>query len=218
MPVPVHVLASTEAYGSVLAGHRQVFAPGDHFSYNNSGFVVLALIAERVSGIPFQDLVRERVCQARRHALTRLSCARTSRPVVQPSGISTIADSRTNVLHLPVLGSGDGGIYSTAADVRRIVGGADVGLDRVRRPCRRDDATAQPRSAELDALWLGLMDSPHERCPCARGVRRRRFFSDTSRPSGAVHLRGLVEHHHRRVAGRPTHRRTTRQLRRLGAC
>jgi CubicO group peptidase (beta-lactamase class C family) len=27
---------------------------------------------------------------------------------------------RTNVLHLPVRGSGDGGIYTTAADVRRL--------------------------------------------------------------------------------------------------
>jgi hypothetical protein len=39
MPVPVHVLADTEAYLRVLDGHRQVFRPGERFSYNNSGFV-----------------------------------------------------------------------------------------------------------------------------------------------------------------------------------
>src|SRR3954468_12228404 len=57
MPVPVHVLAGTEAYLGVLGGHPQAFPPGDRFSYNNSGFVVLALIAERVAGIPFERLV-----------------------------------------------------------------------------------------------------------------------------------------------------------------
>jgi CubicO group peptidase (beta-lactamase class C family) len=33
MPVPVHVLASTEAYLGVLAGYRQVFAPGERFAF-----------------------------------------------------------------------------------------------------------------------------------------------------------------------------------------
>jgi CubicO group peptidase (beta-lactamase class C family) len=39
-----------------------MFAAGDRFSYCNSGYVVLALIAERVSGRSFQSLVEERVC------------------------------------------------------------------------------------------------------------------------------------------------------------
>ena len=93
MPVPVHQLAGTEDYCSVLAGHRQVFAPGERFAYNNSGFVVLALIAERVSGIPFELLVRGARVRSPPACATRRSCARTSRPVVPPSGISTSAGS-----------------------------------------------------------------------------------------------------------------------------
>ena len=84
MPVPVHQLASTEDYLSVLDGHRQVFTPGERFAYNNSAFVVLALIAERVSGVPFERLIQERVC-APPECATRRSCARTNRPVVPPS-------------------------------------------------------------------------------------------------------------------------------------
>ncbi len=63
MPVPVHTLASTEDYLSILDGHPQVSAPGERFAYNNGGFVVLALIAERASGEPFHRLVAERVCE-----------------------------------------------------------------------------------------------------------------------------------------------------------
>src|SRR5512146_1097973 len=63
MPVPVHELATTEQYVRVLDGHAAKFAPGEGFSYCNSGFVVLALIAERAAGAPFHELVRRRVCE-----------------------------------------------------------------------------------------------------------------------------------------------------------
>ncbi|RDH79735.1 class A beta-lactamase-related serine hydrolase [Mycolicibacterium moriokaense] len=119
MSVPVHLLASTEAYGIVLAGHTQVSAPGERFSYNNSGFVVLALIAERVSGIPFHELVRERVCEPA--GMLDTAFLRSDEPAGR-TALGYLGDSglRTNVLHLPVLGSGDGGIYSTAADVHAL--------------------------------------------------------------------------------------------------
>ncbi len=51
MPVPMHQLATTEDYLAVLDGHETVSEPGERFAYNNGGFVVLALIAERSSGI-----------------------------------------------------------------------------------------------------------------------------------------------------------------------
>src|SRR6266576_6111376 len=62
MPVPVHELATTEQYLAVLDGHETKFAPGEQFSYCNGGYVVLALIAERASCIPFHELATRRVC------------------------------------------------------------------------------------------------------------------------------------------------------------
>jgi hypothetical protein len=47
LPVPVHLLADTEDYLAVLDGHPQVSVPGERFAYDNGGFVVLALVAER---------------------------------------------------------------------------------------------------------------------------------------------------------------------------
>lgn len=116
LSLPVHRLASTEAYLDVLDGHPTVFPPGERFAYNNGGYVVLALIAERASGVPFADLVRQRVCEPA--GMERTAFLRSDElpgdvavGYLHPDGL------RTNVLHLPVLGSGDGGIFTTVGDV-----------------------------------------------------------------------------------------------------
>ena len=116
MPVPVHELATTEQYLAVLDGHETKFQPGEQFAYCNGGYVVLALIAERARGVPFHELVRERVCERARMVDTEFLRS-DELPGRAALGYLTGYGSRTNVLHLPVRGSGDGGIYSTAADV-----------------------------------------------------------------------------------------------------
>jgi len=117
LTVPAHELASTEAYLTVLRGHPAKFRAGDQFSYCNGGYVVLALIAERVSGAPFAQLVRDRVC--RPAGMDDTGFLRSDElPGQAAIGYLPIeGSSRTNVFHLPVMGSGDGGIYSTAADI-----------------------------------------------------------------------------------------------------
>ncbi|MEZ0233657.1 MAG: serine hydrolase domain-containing protein, partial [Actinomycetota bacterium] len=116
MPVPVQELATTEQYLAVLDGHDTVSAPDERFAYNNGGFVVLALIAERVSGVPFHELVRRRVCEPA--GMTDTAFLRSDElPGDAALGYLTVDGPRTNIFHLPVLGSGDGGIYSTAGDL-----------------------------------------------------------------------------------------------------
>jgi CubicO group peptidase (beta-lactamase class C family) len=116
LPVPVHRLARTEDYLSVLGGHPQVFGPGERFAYNNGGFVVLALIAERVSGSAFHDLVQQLVCEPA--GMPDTEFLRADEPAGRTAlGYLAATGLRTNLLHLPVRGNGDGGIHSTAADV-----------------------------------------------------------------------------------------------------
>jgi CubicO group peptidase (beta-lactamase class C family) len=117
LPVPAHELASTEAYLAVLGGHPAKFAAGQRFCYCNSGYVVLALIAERVSGVPFPQLVQDRVCGPAGMGDTGFLRS-DELPVRAATGYLPLEGRpRTNVFHLPVVGSGDGGIYSTAADI-----------------------------------------------------------------------------------------------------
>lgn len=117
LPVPAQELGATEQYLAVLGGHPAESRPDERFSYCNSGYVVLALIAERVSGLPFPRLLRERVCvPAGMHDTEFLRSDEL--PGRTAAGYLTVQGGpRTNVFHLPVLGSGDGGIYSTVADI-----------------------------------------------------------------------------------------------------
>jgi CubicO group peptidase (beta-lactamase class C family) len=115
MPVPVHRLAATEDYLAVLDGHPQASPPGERFAYNNGAFVVLALLAERASATPFHALVHERVC--RPAGMDDTAFDRSDEPGPR-TALGYLDGARTNVLHLPVRGSGDGGLVTTAADLR----------------------------------------------------------------------------------------------------
>jgi CubicO group peptidase (beta-lactamase class C family) len=157
LPVPVHELATTSAFLPLLDGHPAKFPPGERFAYCNGGYVVLALIAERVSGVPYHELVRSRVCAPaglgdtdflRSDALP----ARTALGYLGASG------DRSNVFHLPVVGNGDGGIYSTAADLdafwRALFAGSIVPPEWVREMVRpRSDVPAESKRYGL-GFWL----------------------------------------------------------------
>lgn len=118
MAVPVHELATTEQFLAALDGFPSKFEPGEQFAYCNSGFVVLALIAERISGMSFHNLVHRRVCEPA--AMVDTAFLRTDelpgRAAVGYLEVDGVM--RSNVFHLPVRGNGDGGIYSTVADIR----------------------------------------------------------------------------------------------------
>ncbi len=138
MPVPVHRLADAEQYLAVLDGFPAKFPPGERFSYCNGGYVLLALIAERAAGVPYHDLVRTRVCEPAGLRDTEFLRSdelpdRTATGYVPAGG----GRWRSNVLHLPVRGVGDGGVYTTTADLtalwRALFAGEVVGPGWVAR-------------------------------------------------------------------------------------
>jgi CubicO group peptidase (beta-lactamase class C family) len=185
MPVPVHRLATTEDYLAVLDGYPSKFAPGERFAYSNGGFVVLALIAERTSGVPFHELVEQRVCRPAGMMDTEYLRsdelpARTALGYVECDGVW-----RTNVFHLPVRGSGDGGIYSTAADIsalwRAFVAGRIVSTEWVAQLVR----PPQRRAKTVDALRPGLLAPRLDRRRRPGRLRRRGLFPFAARSARA---------------------------------
>ena len=157
MPVPVQQLATSADYLRVLDGHPTKFEPGERFEYCNSGFVLLAVLAERAAGAPFHELVQRLVDEPA--GLDRTEFLRSDElPGDAALGYLFAEGLRTNVLHLPVRGHGDGGIFTTAADVRslwdavfagRIVSAATV--EEMVRP--RGDASGKERRYGL-GFWL----------------------------------------------------------------
>lgn len=114
--VPVHTLTSAGAFLPALDGFPQKFPPGERFSYCNGGFMVLAVVLERVTGEVFHDVVRRLVLDAA--GLADTAYLRTDElPGSAATGYLFDHGNRTNTLHLPVLGNGDGGAFSTASDL-----------------------------------------------------------------------------------------------------
>ena len=153
MAVPVHRLADVEDYLAVLDGFPQREPPGDTFRYNNGGFVVLSLLAERATGRPFHELVHERV--VRPAGMTATGFDRGDE-LPGDVAIGYLHDDglRSNVLHLPVRGSGDGGIITTVDDVHRLW---RVLFDGVIVPPPVRDAMIEPLSeAPEQRLRYGL--------------------------------------------------------------
>lgn len=116
LTIPAQRLDSTPAYLPMLEGFPTKFPAGERFSYCNGGYVVLAVIAERVSGTAFAELVTERV-----FAPAGMTASGFPRSDLLPPGTATgyKDDGRTNVFELPVVGSGDGGAHSTVGDLHR---------------------------------------------------------------------------------------------------
>jgi CubicO group peptidase (beta-lactamase class C family) len=157
LAVPVHRLVTTNDYLAVLDGYPQKFPPGERFAYNNGAFVVLALIAERVSGTPFHELVKTRVCDPT--GMRDTDFPRSDEPGERMAlGYLGVDGLRTNVLHLPVRGSGDGGVYTTAADVAELwtalYAGRIVPRDRVAEMVRaRSDVPSESARYGM-GFWL----------------------------------------------------------------
>jgi CubicO group peptidase (beta-lactamase class C family) len=116
LKVPVSELVNTADYLPALDGIPTKFPAGARFGYCNSGYVVLALLAERASGRGYHELVQDRVF---RPAGMTASGFLRSDALPGDAAIGYLPDGRTNVFSLPVRGNGDGGAYTTVGDLRR---------------------------------------------------------------------------------------------------
>lgn len=117
--VPVHTLDSSAGYLAALDGYGQKFVPGTEFSYCNSGYVLLAVLLERATDKPYPEVIAERVTVPA--GMTRTEFIRMdSLPGDAAIGYLFADGLRTNVLHLPVVGLGDGGVFTTVHDVHRL--------------------------------------------------------------------------------------------------
>ena len=160
---------------TMLAAHDSVYFPaGTHYRYSNSGYCLLALVVERVSGMPFARFLYERL-------FTRLGMSGT---VAHQDGMDTVPQRAYG--YTPDSGRfqpsdqsvtsatlGDGGIYTSVEDLKR--------WDRALYPGQfLDHATLRlattPPTLLADSTQYGFgwfVDT-------YRGVRRWRHTGETS--------------------------------------
>ncbi len=118
--VPVYRMRSALDFIPFILDKEMKYSPGERFSYSNMGYVLLGLLIEKVTGMRFQEYVEERIfgpAWMRASGYFSGDCL----PAHCATGYMLEADGswRSNIFSIPVVGHGDGGVYSTAADIGR---------------------------------------------------------------------------------------------------
>ncbi len=93
------------------------YASRGSFKYSNGGFVILAALAETVTGKRFPEVLSESVFEP--FGMQKSGLFRLDGPA--PGGVvratSYQADGRSNIYAVPVIGGGDGGAYTNPRDM-----------------------------------------------------------------------------------------------------
>ena len=116
---PVQLWTRLEYYLQMIVPLPPKFEPGERYGYSNSGFVLLGLIIEALSGMPYQQFVQEKIiapCKLVHTAYYRMDSlpANTALGYVQDEDTQMW---RTNIFSMPVLGGSDGGLFTCAGDL-----------------------------------------------------------------------------------------------------
>jgi len=108
---------SEDSLVAMFASKPFDFAPGDRYRYNNSGYYLLGVIVERVTGRPYDELLRERLFQPLGLLDTRYC---STRPVVRrrAQGYANAPEGFVNAEWISMtLPFAAGAICSTALDL-----------------------------------------------------------------------------------------------------
>jgi len=116
---PVQLWTRLEYYLQMITPLPPKFEPGERYGYSNSGFVLLGLVVEAVSGLAYQQYVQDKIiapCKLVHTGYYRMD----SLPPDTALGYMQDGDAgewRTNIFSLPVLGGSDGGLFTCAGDL-----------------------------------------------------------------------------------------------------
>jgi CubicO group peptidase (beta-lactamase class C family) len=116
---PMYTMREPKDFLPMFKNEKMKFPPGEKFSYNGAGFIVLGLIVEHHSGMSFIDyveknvLVRADMTDSGYFAFDRLP-DRTAYSYIENESDGSW---RSNIFAVPVIGAPDGGAYTTAPDM-----------------------------------------------------------------------------------------------------
>lgn len=95
---------------AVANSHENLFDPGEYWSYTNTGYLLLALIAEQIESKPFSQIVKDRIAEPLH--------LKTLRVATEKDPNLALAHTKTSVLHkdysIPL---GAGNVVSNSKDM-----------------------------------------------------------------------------------------------------
>ena len=181
MAEPPHLVDSPSATIALLDNRPMTDRPGTRFAYNNGGYALLALLAERATGTSFYDLLDRLVCQPARQQSTGV--LRTDAlPGDTAIGYLHRDGLQVNTLHVPVRGIGDGGLYTTTDDMARFWQALFAG-DIVRRATLTQMTTPHGHTAGGTPYGLGFWLDPNTDAVDLEGYDAGISFKSVHQPS-----------------------------------
>ncbi len=115
---PMYALRSPRDFLPLFAHLPMKFKPGEKWSYNNAGYILLGLMIEQVSGIPFSHYIEANIfrpCGMNSSGYFSMD----NLPQNTAYGYIPLADGgwKTNIYSVPIVGMPDGGAFTTAPDL-----------------------------------------------------------------------------------------------------
>ena len=114
---PWYELKGPRDYLAVFPDEPMKFPPGTRFSYSNGGYILLGVVIEELTGLPYQRYVEQAIFQAigmKRSGFFAFD------HLPEQTALGYIEEAggwRTNIYNLPIVGASDGGAYTTAGDL-----------------------------------------------------------------------------------------------------
>lgn len=111
------VASNAEIVAFIAAHERLQFPPGSEAAYSNSGYILLGGVVEKVTGLPYEQALRERIFVPA--GLTDAGYDVRVRPQsnVSVGYLSNRPGPMQSNVEEQLVGAADGGIYCTAADL-----------------------------------------------------------------------------------------------------
>lgn len=120
LAIPWYDMREPQDYFPILPREKMKFNPGEQFNYNNSGYVLLAAIISKKAAMPYSDFILKEV-------IAPLGLSATNfypmNQLPKNTAIGYITEEkgwRSNVYNLPIVGGGDGGLFTTVHDIYKL--------------------------------------------------------------------------------------------------
>ena len=119
---PVHLWTNLEYYLQLFTHLPPKFEPGERYGYSNTGYTLLGLVIEAVSGRSYQNFVTDEIIKPNNLVHTGFYRMNQLPPNVAMgySGNEETGEISTNIYDMPIIGSSCGGLFSCAGDLDRI--------------------------------------------------------------------------------------------------
>jgi CubicO group peptidase (beta-lactamase class C family) len=117
---PMYTFRAPKDFLPLFADGPMKFKPGEQWAYNNAGYIVLGLVVEQLSGMPFPEYVQEHIFEpCGMHASGYFALDSLPGGTAQGYIPATDGGWRTNTYAISVRGGPDGGAYTTVHDLAR---------------------------------------------------------------------------------------------------